>query len=191
MIASWRSVLRIRLGAAVRFLLVATALNCAALAQEAAPPLELPDQSGKAQKLSDYSGKIVVLNFWATWCGPCVKEMPIFVELTKKFEAQGVVVLAASLDATETQANIPEFSRKLKMSFPILTGTTVDHMTLFGIGETLPGTVIIDQQGNAFGRILGEARKKEVFERIEWLLGLRKGKKAPSPLVSHLPKPRR
>lgn len=191
MYAIYRPVLKFSAVSAARSLLLIVALASAVRAQEAAPPLELSDQSGKEQKLSDYSGKIVVLNFWATWCGPCVKEMPIFVELTKKYEAQGVVVLAASLDAPETQPNIPAFAKKLKMSFPILTGTTLDHMTQFAMGESLPGTIIIDQQGRVFSRILGEARKKEVFERVEWLLGLRVGKKAPEPLVSHLPKPQK
>jgi thiol-disulfide isomerase/thioredoxin len=158
----------------------------ACVAQETAPALELKDYRGMVRKLGDYAGKIVVLNFWATWCGPCVKEMPIFVELSNKYGEQGVVVLAASLDAAETQPNIPAFVEKQKMPFPVLTGTTVDHMKEFGMGESLPGTIIIDQQGRVVSRILGEARKKEVVERVEWLLGLRKGKKPPKALVKHL-----
>jgi len=170
-------------------LLALAMLTCMAsvsLAQEAAPALELKDASGRAVQLADYSGKVVILNFWATWCGPCVKEMPIFVELAKKYGQQGVVVLAASLDAPETQQNIAPFIEKQKVEFPVLVGTTVEHMTAFGMGESLPGTVFIDQQGMVFSRILGEARKKEVVERVEHLLGLRKGKKPPKAMVKHL-----
>jgi thiol-disulfide isomerase/thioredoxin len=163
-----------------------TSFIVAARAQEVAPALQLKDHTGKEQKLSDFAGKIVVLNFWATWCGPCAKEMPMFVELSNKYAAQGVVMVAASLDAPETQPAIAPFVEKQKIAFPVLVGTTVDHMKEFGIGESLPGTVFIDQQGNVVSRILGEARKKEVVERVEWLLGLRKGKKPPKPLVKHL-----
>lgn len=155
-------------------------------AQDSAPALELKDHNGSVVKLSDYAGQAVVLNFWATWCGPCVKEMPIFVDAAKKYAEQGLVVLAASLDAPETQQNIAPFVEKQKMTFPVLVGATVDHMTAFGMGESLPGTIFIDQQGRVVGRILGEARKKEVTERVEWMLGLRKGKKPPKALVKHL-----
>ena len=114
--------------------------------QEAAPALELPDQTGQLRRLEDYRGHIVVLNFWATWCGPCAFEMPIFVDAQKRFGSNGVVVLAASLDEEETKKNIPEFMRKYKMDFPVLVGTTAEHLKLFGMGEALPGTVFLNRQ---------------------------------------------
>lgn len=154
--------------------------------QEPAPALELKDSRGRLVRLSDYAGKAVVLNFWATWCGPCVKEMPIFAEVAKKYGPQGVVVLAASLDSAETQPNIEPFIEKQKMEYPVLIDTTVEHMTAFGMGESLPGTIFIDQQGRVMGRILGEARRREVTERVEWMLGLRKGNKPPKAMVKHL-----
>jgi thiol-disulfide isomerase/thioredoxin len=158
-------------------------------AQDAAPAFELPDHTGQVQRLEDYRGKVVVLNFWATWCGPCAAEMPIFVDVQKRFGARGVVVLAASLDDDTTKANIPEFMRKRKMNFPALVGATVDHLQLFGMGEALPGTVFLDREGRIFSRILGEAKMGDVFERVEWLLGERK-RKEPKPLLDHIPKPR-
>jgi thiol-disulfide isomerase/thioredoxin len=168
------------------FALALMALPSARAQETGLPALELRDQTGKVVRLADYAGKPVLLNFWATWCGPCVKEMPIFVEASKKYGNQGLVVLAASLDAPETQSNIPAFVEKQKVTFPVLTGTTVDHMKAFGIGESLPGTIFIDQQGKVLSRILGEARKKEVMERVEWMLGLRKGSKPPKTLIKHL-----
>jgi len=160
-----------------------------AWAQDAAPVLELPDHTGQLQRLENYRGKIVVLNFWATWCAPCVAEMPIFVDVQKRFGSNGVVVLAASLDAEETKGNIPEFMRRRKMNFPVLVGATADHLQLFGMGEALPGTVFLNRQGQVVSRILGEAKKGHVFDRVEWLLGLRRGK-APAPLLDNAPKPR-
>jgi len=70
-----------------------------------------------------------------------------------------------------------------------LVGTTVDHMQQLGLGETLPATVILDVEGQVFGRILGQAKKRDIVERVEWLLGDRK-KKQPTALVDHVPKRR-
>lgn len=157
------------------------------LAQEAEPALELPDHAGQLRKLADYRGHVVVLNFWATWCGPCAAEMSRFVETQNRYGARGVVVLAASLDAEETKANIPAFMKKHKMEFPVLLGATPDHLHRFGMGDGLPGTVFLDAEGHIFARILGEAKKKDVFARVEWLLGNREGKE-PKPLLGKITK---
>jgi hypothetical protein len=115
--------------------------------------------------------------------------MPIFVDAQKRYGSNGVVVLAASLDEEETKANIPEFMRKYKMNFPVLVGGTADHLKLFGMGEALPGTVFLNRQGQIVARILGEAKKGQVFDRIEWFLGLG-GRKPPPALLDNVPKPR-
>lgn len=180
-----------RSGMAVWFLAAWAGAVCwqSAGAQEAAPALELPDHTGQARRLEDYRGHIVVLNFWATWCGPCAFEMPIFVDAQKRFGSNGVVVLAVSLDEEETKANIPKFMQKYKMNFPVLVGATADHMKLFGMGEALPGTVFLNRQGQIVARILGEGKKGQVFDRIEWFLGLG-GRKPPPSLLDNVPKPR-
>ena len=157
--------------------------------QEAAPALELSDHNGQLRRLEDYRGQVVVLNFWATWCGPCAKEMPIFIETQKRYGPSGLVVLAASLDDDQTKQNIAPFMKKYKMSFPVLLDATADHLHQFGMGDGLPGTVFLDKAGNIFARILGEAKKKDVFSRVDWLLGSRRGKE-PKPLVDNIPKPR-
>lgn len=157
-------------------------------AQQARPVLELPDHNGAIQRLEDHRGKVVVLNFWATWCGPCAREMPIFVEAQQRYGPRGVVVLAASLDDPATQSNIPAFLEKYRMNFPVLLGATADHLHQFEMGDGLPGTVFLDTEGRIFARIFGEAKKKDIFERIEWLLGDRKGKnpKPPKPLLGKI-----
>ena len=171
------------------FLLCGLVFLSAGFAQDAEPALELPDHTGQLRRLADYRGKVVVLNFWATWCGPCAAEMSIFVETERRYGARGVVVLAASLDSEETKGNIPAFMQKHKMGFPVLVGASPDHLQQFGMEEALPGTVFLDSEGRIFARILGEAKKRDVFARVDWLLGDRRGKE-PKPLVSNLPKAR-
>ena len=179
--------LHFRLGSGASFLVVLTLLVFpqTSRAQVPLPDLELPDNAGQLRKLDDYRGHVVVLNFWATWCGPCAAEMPRFVETQSLYGGRGVTVLAVSLDAAETQANIPAFVTKYKMNFPVLVGATVDHLHLFEMGDGLPGTVFLDPEGHVFARIHGEAKKKDIFARVDWLLGARKGKtpKPPKPLL--------
>ena len=166
-------------------LFVLTLLVRAVLAAEVAPPLELKDSAGQIRKLADFRGKIVVLNFWATWCGPCAYEMSRFVETQQRYGDRGVVVLAASLDAEETKKNIPTFIDKHKMGFPVLVDATPDHLKEFGLGDGVPDTVFIDADGNIFARIFGEAQKKAIFDRVDWLLGDHKGKE-PKPYMGRM-----
>lgn len=74
-----------------------------------APDFELPDLNDKHQRLSDYRGKVVFLNFWATWCKPCREEMPSMEVLYKNFEKDGLVILAVSIDRVTTKKDIPPF----------------------------------------------------------------------------------
>jgi thiol-disulfide isomerase/thioredoxin len=157
-------------------------------AQDAAPELELPDNTGQLRKLSEYRGHVVVVNFWATWCGPCAGEMPRFVKTQQRYAPQGVTVVAVSLDFDQTKRNIPKFVEKYKMTFPVLVGGTVDHLHAFGMGDGLPGTIFIDKDGNVFGRILGEAKEKDIYARVDWLLGVRNGSD-PKPPKPQLGKP--
>src|SRR3990172_3629989 len=130
--------LHFRLGSGASFLVVLTLLVFpqTSRAQVPLPDLELPDNAGQLRKLDDYRGHVVVLNFWATWCGPCAAEMPRFVETQSLYGGRGVTVLAVSLDAAETQVNIPAFVTKYKMNFPVLVGATVDHLHLFEMGSS-------------------------------------------------------
>jgi hypothetical protein len=116
--------------------------------------------------------------------------MPRFVETQALYRDKGVVVLAVSLDAEETKVQIPGFVSKYKMDFPVLVGGTIDHLHQFEMGDGLPGTIFLDPDGHVFARILGEAKKKDVFARVDWLLGDRKGnnQKPPKPMLGHLMK---
>jgi len=165
-------------------------LIMSALAFPKEPPkvdLTLKDSSGAKVSLRDYRGKIVILNFWATWCVPCNEEMPMIVELQKEYSSRGVVFIAASLDDSKTKSQIPAFVSKYQITFPVWYGATGDDLDKLGMGEAVPDTVFIDQEGHIVSRVLGQMRKEELKERLDWLTGDRSAP-APKPLVRHLGK---
>jgi cytochrome c biogenesis protein CcmG, thiol:disulfide interchange protein DsbE len=149
--------------------------------------LELKDLSGTKQSLSIYKGKVVVLNFWATWCEPCEEEMHEFVDANKRFSSNGVVFLAASLDDETSQKNISKFVKRQKMTFQVLTGATVEHLQKLGLGEGVPGTVILNREGKIVARVLGPISRKELRERIEWTMANNSGD-YPMPVLDHFRK---
>ncbi len=122
---------------------------------KAAPPFSLPDMGGKIVSLSDYSGKVVFLNFWATWCPPCRKEMPSIEKLYQKYKDQDLVVLAVSTDRKGLEIVEP-YIRENGFSFSVLLdkdGDVSDSYSVFG----LPMTFIIDREGNIVDTEMGEA----------------------------------
>ncbi|MGH9796012.1 MAG: TlpA family protein disulfide reductase [Candidatus Acidiferrales bacterium] len=164
-------------------LLLLGSLPLAAAAQQApAPPvseqaraeapveLALRGMDGAEQRLSEYRGRIVVLNFWATWCVPCREEMPMLVRLQQEYESRGVLVIGPSADAPDTQAKIAPFLTELQIQFPIWVGATTEHMEQLGLGTALPATAVIDREGRIVGRILGPLDERDLRARIEWLL---------------------
>lgn len=111
-----------------------------------APDFSLADLNDKPYRLSDFRGRVVFLNFWATWCKPCREEMPSMEILNKNFEKDGLVVLAVSIDRVTTSKDIPPFVKGLNLTFPVLIdswGRTDKPYKRMGVPETF----IIDQQG--------------------------------------------
>jgi thiol-disulfide isomerase/thioredoxin len=157
-------------------------------AQEPAK-LSLPDLSGNPQSLDQYRGRVVVLNFWATWCIPCREEMPLLVDIQNRYANRGVVMIGASADDESTRAQIKPFIEKLRITFPIWTAATTEHMKALGLGEALPATAIVDENGQIAFRILGIIERKDLTRRLDYLLGNRRGT-APDPLVDNLSKDR-
>ena len=159
-----------------KFWVMVPVLVCSLLAYAAeTPELTLKDTQGVTHSIADYRSKIVVLNFWATWCIPCKEEMPIFAEVDKRYRDRDVVVLAASLDDQKTKKYINQFARSYKMSFPIMVDATTEDMKRIGLGEMVPSTLFLDRDGTVAGKIRGQAPKKDVLRRLEWLLSDRQG----------------
>lgn len=119
-----------------------------------APDFQLPDLNDKEIRLSDYRGKVVFLNFWATWCKPCREEMPSMEVLYKNFEKDGLVILAVSIDRVTTKKEIPPFVKGLNLTFPVLVdswGQTDKRYKLMGV----PETYIIDREGTLREKVIG------------------------------------
>ena len=149
--------------------------------------LTLKDAAGQKQRLRDLRGKIVVLNFWATWCGPCNAEMPILVEAAKRYAERGVVFIGASLDEAKTRDKIPAFLSQYQVTFPVWYGATGEDMDALKMGEAAPATAFLDAEGRIVARIQGQMTEEEIPERLDWLLGGQKGP-APKALIKHLAK---
>lgn len=119
-----------------------------------APDFDLPDLEDNYVRLSDFRGKVVFLNFWATWCKPCREEMPSMEVLYRNFKQDGLVVLAVSIDRVTTKQEIPPFVKSLNLTFPVLIdswGQTDKRYKLMGV----PETYIIDQQGILREKVIG------------------------------------
>jgi len=173
----------VRLGLATA--VFAGLLAGSARGEEKVPELALRDLNGQPQSLESYRGKIVVLNFWATWCGPCMEEMPMLVKSQERYGARGLVVIGVSLDGDSARPEVEKFAKKKKVNFPVWVGGTTEDLERFGLGEALPATAFFDGDGRIVGRVLGMLRKRDLLHRIEWMLGETKGE-PPAPLVNNL-----
>lgn len=138
-----------------------------------APDFELPGLDEKTVRLSDFRGKVVFLNFWATWCKPCREEMPSMEVLYKNFEKDGLVILAVSIDRVTTKKDIPPFVKSMNLTFPVLVdswGQTDKRYKLMGV----PETYIIDRDGVLREKVIGP-RDWTVLDNLKVLTGLLKG----------------
>lgn len=166
-------------------------LSLAGSAQPAPDALSWHDVTGNRQSINQYRGKVVVLNFWATWCVPCQHEMPMLAEIQRKYADQGVVVLGGSLDDASSQSKIEPFAEKDKIPFPLLVGATTDQMKELQLGDAIPATAFFDADGKLVGRVLGELNKSDLQHRIEWMLGKHHGKEPAAFVDEFRKKPQR
>jgi thiol-disulfide isomerase/thioredoxin len=132
--------------------------------------LTLKDLTGAAQSLESYKGRVVVLNFWATWCEPCKKEMPDLSAIQNDYAALGVQVVGAAGDSPADSAKVLKFIREFKVNFPVWVGSTTDDMKRFGVGEVLPATVIIDRAGKIAWREIGIIKPLELRKKLDAML---------------------
>lgn len=133
-----------------------------------APALALTDLHGRTVRLSDYKGRVVLLNFWATWCPPCRAEMPDLVKWQRRYGRKGLQIIGITYPPT-VRADARRFTRKLRVTYPILRGTRATK-TLFTASETLPMTVIIDRAGNIRAVIEGILLPEEFAGQVRPLL---------------------
>jgi len=145
------------------FLVVFLLILCKSEELTIAPDFTLQDISGKEVSLSDFKGKVIILNFWATWCPPCRKEIPVFIELYKKYKDEGLVIIGISLDREGEKVLIP-FVKKFGINYPVLIGTK-KVVDAYGGIRGIPTTFIIDKKGKIRKKHIGlPLNPKEFFE---------------------------
>jgi thiol-disulfide isomerase/thioredoxin len=130
---------------------------------------------GQSRKLSSLRGQIVVVNFWATWCGPCQEELPRLAQMAASYEGKGVKFVIISIDASKDRKKIPGVLERLKVPSDSWVGGDTDMLADFGLGNIVPGTAVLDEHGEVVARIMGDAREADVRTAVDWLLGGRVG----------------
>lgn len=141
-----------------------------AWAQQKAPNLSLKDINGKTFRLADLRGKVVLVNFWATWCAPCRTEIPDLVKKQREYRRAGLRIIGITYPP-EKLTEVRRFVRDLKINYPVAVGTK-DTKQSFTSSETLPLTVIIDREGTIRGIIEGIMYTDEFEKQVKPLLGV-------------------
>jgi cytochrome c biogenesis protein CcmG/thiol:disulfide interchange protein DsbE len=140
-----------------------------AQAKKTAPNFTLKDIDGRPVKLSDFRGKIVLLNFWATWCGPCKVEIPWFIEFEQKYKDRGLVVIGVSMDE-EGWSVVKPYVADRRINYRIVVGTEKVGQAYGGV-ESLPTSFIIDKEGRIVSTHVGLVSKSDYEDEIVQLLG--------------------
>jgi len=123
----------------------ATSLASSGLEGQVAPDFALKSSTGENLRLSEYRGNVVMINFWATWCGPCRQEMPLLDELYTRYERVGFSLLGVNIDDDSRRAM--QMIEDLGVSFPVLFDARKEVSKLYEV-EAMPVTVLVDREGN-------------------------------------------
>ncbi|AMK75678.1 MULTISPECIES: TlpA family protein disulfide reductase [Methylomonas] len=130
----------------------------------------LPDLADKPQSITQWQGKILIINFWATWCPPCLKEIPEFIKLQDEYKDKGLQFVGIAI---EDKQPVEDYLKRIKINYPVLIGgegATMLAQQLGNVINTVPFTVIVNQQGQIVHHQLGELTREKVLEVIEPLL---------------------
>jgi thiol-disulfide isomerase/thioredoxin len=131
--------------------------------------LTMKNLNGKDVSLSSYKGKVLLINYWATWCVPCKIEIPGFIDLYNRYRKQGLEVVG--IDVNETAATAKPYASAIKMNYPVLLADERDEvLEAFGHLEGVPMTVIINREATTCERHVGLTRKSTFEEAIKRLL---------------------
>jgi peroxiredoxin len=130
---------------------------------KSAPPFDLPDLNGGRVTLGSLEGKVLVVDFWATWCGPCIHEIPQYSEFWRKNQGRGIEVLGIVMDSGDPD-EILDFVREHRIPYRQLLGDD-DTASAFGVNQGYPTTFVIDAKGRILSKVLGSPPTK--FKKLQ------------------------
>lgn len=136
--------------------------------EDRASKITLKDINGKTVRLSDFKGKVILLNFWATWCPPCRAEIPELIKWQKEYENKGLQIIGVTYPPTN-RAKVRRFVRQNEINYPILVGTKKTK-EIFTSADTMPFSVVIDRDGKIKELIEGIIYAEEFDEKIKPLI---------------------
>jgi cytochrome c biogenesis protein CcmG/thiol:disulfide interchange protein DsbE len=137
-------------------------------AVDKAPDFALKSFDGKTVKLSDYKGKVVIIDFWATWCPPCRKGIPDLISIQNEYK-NDVVIIGISLDSEKTLKDVPGFVKSYGINYPIVYGNE-KVVTDYGGIEGIPTAFVVDKKGNIVDKHVGLVPKDTYVSKIKELL---------------------
>jgi len=133
-----------------------------------APNFHLRTLEGKTIALQDLQGKVVVLNFWATWCPPCRAEIPGLLEVYRKHRSEGLEIVGISLD-TDGWTKVSPLMHEMNIEYPVVIGNT-DIVNAYGGIRAIPTTVIVDRQGKIVDKVVGYMDRRKFEEEVLGLI---------------------
>jgi len=150
----------------------AAALPSVAHAGDVASDFTLRDINGQSVTLSELKGRVVIMSFWATWCGPCKEEMPHLQKMYAELESEGLTVLSISTDDARSASRVKPFIKKNGYSFPVLLDRDSTVISAYNPSKTLPFTVVVDRAGEVAKRHSGynPGDEVELLEEVKALL---------------------